>query len=56
MNVAVRGNRMKVHVTTCLHDSEGLPAAVTSAVQHRLEELAPLRNMRINTHVRYTEG
>lgn len=56
VNVAVRGNRMKVHVTTCLHDSEGLPAEVTSAVQHRLEELAPLRNMRINTYVRYTEG
>lgn len=56
VNVAVRGNRMKVHVTTGLRDSERLPAEVTAAVQRRLEDLAPLRNMRINTHVRFAEG
>lgn len=56
VNVSVRGNRMKVHVTTGLRDSEGLPAEVTAAVQRRLEELAPLRNMRIHTYVRHAEG
>lgn len=56
VNVSVRGNRIKVHVNTGLRDSEGLPAEVTAAVQRRLEELAPLRNMRINTYVRHAEG
>lgn len=56
VNVVVRGNRMKVHVTTGLRDPAGLPTEVTAAVQRRLEDLAPLRNMRINTHVRFAEG
>lgn len=55
-DVAVRGNRLRVHARTGLRDSADLPARVTEAVEHRLAELAPLRNMRINTDVRYTEG
>lgn len=55
-DVTVRGNRLRVHVRTGLRDSEDLPAQVTEAVERRLAELAPLRNMRINTDVRYSEG
>ncbi|MGW5877654.1 DUF6286 domain-containing protein [Nocardiopsis terrae] len=56
VQVAVRGNRLKVHVRTGMRDSRELPGEVTSAVERRLEELAPLRSMRIATHVRYAEG
>ncbi|GAA1072452.1 DUF6286 domain-containing protein [Nocardiopsis exhalans] len=56
VNVAVRGNKLRVHVRTGMRESRGLPAEVTAAVEHRLEELAPLRSMRIATHVRYAEG
>ena len=55
-DVTVRGNRLRVHVRTGLRDSSDLPEQVTRAVEERLAELAPLRNMRINTDVRYTEG
>ncbi|MBB6120752.1 DUF6286 domain-containing protein [Nocardiopsis algeriensis] len=53
--VAVRGNRIRLHVRTCLREAEGLPAEVTAAVERRLTELAPLRSLRISTHVRYAE-
>ncbi|PWV58270.1 DUF6286 domain-containing protein [Nocardiopsis sp. L17-MgMaSL7] len=56
VHVVVRGNRIRVHVRTGMRESHGLPAEVTSAVETRLEELAPLRSMRIATHVRYAEG
>ncbi|MEE2052530.1 DUF6286 domain-containing protein [Nocardiopsis tropica] len=55
VNVAVRGNRLRVHVRTGMREAAGLPAEVTAAVERRLEELAPLRSMRIATHVRYAE-
>ncbi|OLT28843.1 hypothetical protein BJF83_13705 [Nocardiopsis sp. CNR-923] len=55
VHVAVRGQRIRVHVRTAVQDWEGLPAEVTAAVERRLEELAPLRSMRIVTHVRYAE-
>ncbi|MEU3020769.1 MULTISPECIES: DUF6286 domain-containing protein [unclassified Nocardiopsis] len=56
VHVVVRGNRLRVHVRTGMRESDGMPAEVTSAVEHRLEELAPLRSMRIATHVRYAES
>ncbi len=56
VNVAVRGNKLRVHVRTGMRESNGMPAEVTAAVERRLEELAPLRSMRIATHVRYAEG
>ncbi|NYH53855.1 MULTISPECIES: DUF6286 domain-containing protein [Nocardiopsis] len=55
-HVTVRGNRIRVHVRTGMRESEDLPLKVTAAVERRLEELAPLRSMRIATHVRYAEG
>lgn len=55
-HVAVRGNKLRVQVRTGMRDSRGLPGEVTAAVERRLEELAPLRSMRIATHVRYAEG
>lgn len=54
-DVTVRGNRLRVHVRTGLRDPADLPAQVTEAVEHRLADLAPLRNMRINTDVRHSE-
>ncbi|WP_017589169.1 DUF6286 domain-containing protein [Nocardiopsis ganjiahuensis] len=56
VNVAVRGNKLRVHVRTGMRESGELPGEVTAAVEHRLEELAPLRSMRIATHVRFAEG
>ncbi|WP_435105524.1 DUF6286 domain-containing protein [Nocardiopsis synnemataformans] len=56
VHVTVRGNRIRVHARTGMRRSAGLPAEVTAAVERRLEELAPLRSMRIATHVRYAEG
>ncbi|WP_017601958.1 DUF6286 domain-containing protein [Nocardiopsis lucentensis] len=55
VHVVLRGQRIRVHVRTGTPDWEGLPAEVTAAVERRLEELAPLRSMRIVTHVRYAE-
>ncbi|MCY9782374.1 alkaline shock response membrane anchor protein AmaP [Nocardiopsis sp. EMB25] len=55
VHVVLRGQRIRVHVRTDTPDWEGLPAEVTAAVERRLEELAPLRSMRIVTHVRYAE-
>ena len=55
-HVRVRGNKMRIHVSTGMRDTRGLPAEVTRAVERRLAELAPLRSMRIITQVRYTEG
>lgn len=54
--VAVRGNVIRLHVRTGMRDAVGLPGEVTAAVERRLEELAPLCNIRILTHVRYAEG
>lgn len=56
VHVTVRGNKMRVHVRTGMRESRGMPAEVTAAVERRLEELAPLRSMRILTQVRHTEG
>jgi len=56
VHVTVRGNRLRVHVRTGMRESAGLPAEVTAAVERRLEQLAPLRSLRIATHVRYAEG
>ncbi|WP_017570096.1 DUF6286 domain-containing protein [Nocardiopsis halotolerans] len=56
VHVTMRGNRIRVHVRTGMRESAGMPAEVTAAVERRLEELAPLRSMRIATHVRYAEG
>ncbi|MEC3894226.1 DUF6286 domain-containing protein [Nocardiopsis alba] len=55
-HVTVRGNRLRIHVRTGMRDARGLPTQVTRSVEHRLAELAPLRSMRITTHVRYAEG
>ncbi|RKS10476.1 hypothetical protein DFP74_6243 [Nocardiopsis sp. Huas11] len=55
-HVVVRGHRLRVHVRTGMRTSEGLAEGVTAAVERRLEELAPLRSMRIVTHVRHAEG
>jgi hypothetical protein len=56
VHVVVRGQRLRVHVRTGMRTADGLPEEVTAAVERRLEELAPLRSMRIVTHVRYAEG
>ena len=56
VHVAVRGKRIRVHVRTGMRDSNGMPDEVTAAVERRLEELAPLRSMRIATYVRYGEA
>lgn len=55
VHVSARRNRLRVHVRTGLRESSGLPEEVTEAVERRLAELAPLRGMRIATHVRYAE-
>ncbi|MFV2197636.1 DUF6286 domain-containing protein [Nocardiopsis sp. LOL_012] len=55
VDVVVRGQRIRVYVRTRMPDWGGLPAEVTAAVERRLEELAPLRSMRIATDVRHAE-
>lgn len=56
VGVHVRGSRIRVQVRTGMREAPELPAEVTAAVERRLEELAPLRSLRIATHVRYAEG
>lgn len=55
-HVTVRGNRLRVHVRTGMREAGDLPTEVTRSVERRLQELAPLRSMRIVTNVRYAEG
>ena len=56
VGVHVRGSRIRVQVRTGMREAPGLPAEVTAAVERRLEDLVPLRSLRIATHVRYAEG
>ena len=56
VQVKVRGKKVRVHVRTGMRDTYDLPTEVTKAVERRLEELAPLRSMRIITRVRPAEG
>lgn len=55
VHVAVRRRRIRLLVHTRLRESQTLSDEVTSAVEERLAQLAPLRDLRISTRVRFAE-